>query len=147
MMVGDSACAAGATILVIDDDHYFLDLADEVLRDEGYRVLLCRDVIAGLAVLEQEHINLVILDLRFQARENGWDVLDYLHAHPVLRRLPVLVCSAAVDDLQAKQAWWRARHIAVLAKPFAIDELVEMAALMLGESSTYDDEERSQGTG
>jgi DNA-binding response OmpR family regulator len=134
-MAKDVQGSPAATILVIDDDLHFLDLASEVLGDDGYHILLCQDVTAGLSLLEQEYVDLVILDLRFDTLESGWDVLDYLRIQPALRTVAVIVCSAAVSVLRGEGPALEALGISVLPKPFDIDAFSRLVKTALGQGS------------
>lgn len=85
-----------------------------------------------LALLDRERIDLVILDLRFGTQEGGPDVLHYLH--PVLYALPVVVCSAAIDELRSHKAQWATRDITVLPKPFDIAVFCDVVTAALRKS-------------
>lgn len=62
------------TILVIDDEPGIRRTFKEVLEDEGYRVSVEAKGKNGLAVLSEETVDLVILDVRL-TEESGLDVL------------------------------------------------------------------------
>jgi DNA-binding response OmpR family regulator len=55
--------------------------------------------------------------------DSGWLLLDLLRSDARTRTIPVLVCSAACDDLRSREAWLSDRHIDALHKPFDIDDL------------------------
>jgi response regulator RpfG family c-di-GMP phosphodiesterase len=53
-----------ATVLCVDDEANILSALRRVFRPAGYRVLLAESGAAGLALLEQEAVDLVISDMR-----------------------------------------------------------------------------------
>ncbi|MTV40891.1 HD domain-containing phosphohydrolase [Duganella radicis] len=56
--------AAPATVLCVDDEPNILAALRRLFRPAGYRVLLAESGAAGLAVLEQQAVDLVISDMR-----------------------------------------------------------------------------------
>jgi len=56
--------APAATVLCVDDEANILSALRRLFRPAGYRVLLAESGAAGLAVLEQETVDLVISDMR-----------------------------------------------------------------------------------
>ncbi len=124
--MGGSADPAGPAgkIVIIDDTPELLDLLDSILTDEGYEVVLCQDGGRAHAVVEQERPGLVMLDLRM-AGVSEWEVLDALKEDAATAEIPVIVCSGAVDELQAAAPRLRTLGCDVLVKPFDIDDLVE----------------------
>ena len=90
-------------ILIIDDDRVLQDLLALFLKIEGFHVLKASDGRAGLQVLHDERVHLVILDLMMPVMDGITFVraLKDLDSPP-----PVLVLSAAgygsiERDLQA----------------------------------------------
>jgi response regulator RpfG family c-di-GMP phosphodiesterase len=53
-----------ATVLCVDDEANILSALRRLFRPAGYRVLLAESGAEGLAVLEREHVDLVISDMR-----------------------------------------------------------------------------------
>ena len=56
--------ATPATVLCVDDEPNILSALRRLFRPQGYRVLIAESGAAGLAVLEQEKVDLVISDMR-----------------------------------------------------------------------------------
>jgi response regulator RpfG family c-di-GMP phosphodiesterase len=59
-----AAAAAVTTLLFVDDEPNILSALRRLFRPAGYRVLLAESGALGLAVLEQENVDLVISDMR-----------------------------------------------------------------------------------
>ena len=118
----DAANPAG-TIVVVDDTPELLDLIDSILTDEGYRVVPCRDATRAHETIGRERPDLVMLDLRM-AGVAEWEVLEALKADRATADIPVIVCSGAVDELQAAEPRLRSLGCDILVKPFDIDDLL-----------------------
>jgi hypothetical protein len=54
----------------------------------------------------------------------------------VARFVPLLVCSADLAQLQEREDWLREEGIAVLPKPFDLDELERVVSRLLAGTST-----------
>lgn len=56
--------ADAPTLLLVDDEPSILSALRRLFRPQGYRILTAEGGRAGLAILEQEHVDLVISDMR-----------------------------------------------------------------------------------
>ena len=65
----------------------------------------------------------------------GWAILECLTLDPKTHSIPLIVCSAAVRELQAHQEMLDRYGIDVLTKPFDLDLLLEKVATALIEAS------------
>ena len=120
-------------IAVINDDSVFLDLMHDLLEEsEGYRVSVCKEGDHAYEFVRELVPDLVILDIRIGHQENGWVILELLTLDPRTRGIPVIVCSAAITDLQAHQPMLDALGVDVLAKPFDLEMLLEKVSTALG---------------
>jgi two-component system response regulator MprA len=105
-------------ILVVDDEQDILDMLRELLSAEGYDVLMARDGIEALAVVERARPSLILLDMRMP-RMDGWRFAEEVRRRGVAT--PIVVMTAAqsarkwADEIRADD------HI---AKPFNIDEIL-----------------------
>ncbi len=112
------------TIAVVDDNTTFLDLMQELLTEEGYRVT--SHTVGGDAypALKEQQPALIILDIRMEHPESGWQLLEALRLDPATAAIPAIVCSADARALREKAAHLRELRADVLEKPFNLDELV-----------------------
>jgi DNA-binding response OmpR family regulator len=117
-------------VVIVDDDPDFTHLVGELLRDQGYEVESCDDDQKALPCVVEAHADLIILDLRMSSRESGWRILDELTYDPRTSGIPVIISSAALDDLSSRADELRERGIETLAKPFDIDDLLTMIERM-----------------
>lgn len=85
------------SVLVVDDTEAILQVAEQTLRDGGYRVSLARDGVAALDAVEKDRPDVLVLDL-LMPRMTGFEVLRELRKSEDLKDLPVLVMSAVYKD-------------------------------------------------
>ncbi|WP_354382150.1 response regulator transcription factor [Streptomyces sp. PvR034] len=115
------------TVLVVEDDPGVRSTLDQLLRFEGYRVLLASDGLAALAVLERESPDLAVVDVVMPG-------LDGLALCRMLRRrgdrLPVLVLTAR-HQIGDRVAGLDAGADDYLSKPFATEELLARIRALL----------------
>lgn len=119
-------------IAVINDDTAFLQLMQELLDSEGYDTDIYRETTAIHATLRQEQPDLVIIDIRMEQPSTGWQVLEMLRLDPVTSKIPVIVCSADVADLRAKEPLLKRGGYASLEKPFDLDDLLSIVQDKIG---------------
>lgn len=124
-----------AHICVINDDTEFLTLMSQLLEDEGHSTTIIREGDRAYDQIKENGPDLAILDIRLQSPETGWTILEMLTLDPATRNIPVIVCSAALDDLQAQEAWLRVHGVETLLKPFDLDDLYRSVNKALAVSS------------
>lgn len=106
-------------MLVVEDDPGVRSTLDQLLRFEGYRVLVAADGLEALGRLEQERPDLAVVDVVMPG-------LDGLGLCRMLRRrgdrMPILVLTAR-HEVGDRVAGLDAGADDYLAKPFATEEL------------------------
>jgi CheY-like chemotaxis protein len=120
-------------IMVVNDSMEFLQLMEELLTDEGYAVSLVETGAGTRAAVKQSRPDLLILDVRLPDM-SGFEILNLLRLDPETQAIPVLICTAAVRDVQAQQAILEERGIPILLKPFDLDDLLEAIRRILDEN-------------
>jgi two-component system cell cycle sensor histidine kinase/response regulator CckA len=111
------------TVLIIDDEDLVRDVVARMLEDLGYRALTAPDGPTGLAIVDAQLINAVLVDLTMP-RMSGADVVAALRE--IRPAMPVIVCSGYDRDRRGApvaEAW--------LPKPFRIDALEQTLAKLL----------------
>ena len=83
----------GARILLIDDDHDFVEATRTVLESGPYEVIVAYDGDEGLAKLEEEQPDLVLLDIIMPTRD-GFQVCEKLKGDPELWHIPVIMLTS-----------------------------------------------------
>jgi len=79
-------------ILVADDSEFIRRMATDLLSEAGYIVITAGDGATALRRVEDEHPDLVVLDL-LMPRLTGFDVLREIKKNDRVRNTPVLVMS------------------------------------------------------
>jgi CheY-like chemotaxis protein len=97
-----SAAAYGSierrpTVLVADDSRLVLRMASDLLTEAGFTVITAEDGAAALRRVEDEHPDLVVLDL-LMPRLTGFDVLREIKKNGRVSGTPVLVMSGVYKD-------------------------------------------------
>jgi DNA-binding response OmpR family regulator len=115
-------------ILLVDDDPEIVETMRTVLEANGYRALIARDGNQGLAMVEREDPDLVILDMMMPKR-SGFLVLEWLRRN---RRIPTRVIMITANEGSRHKAY--AEMLGVddyIRKPFAMDRLIESVQRLL----------------
>lgn len=110
-------------ILAIDDDPINLEIIQEFLSTEPYRLLTANSGEEGLEVLHREagNVDAVLLD-RMMPGIDGIEVLNRIKQDPVLESIPVILLTAAGEPHQIAEGI-RAGCFYYLTKPFDFDVL------------------------
>ena len=110
---------ASSFVLIVDDDPDLLDVTSFVIETEGMAVETARNGEEALESLATGRLPaLVLLDLMMPVM-NGWEFLAAVANDPVLRRIPVVVLTAA-EHAQVPGA------LEVLSKPMDLKELLRV---------------------
>ena len=80
-------------ILVVEDDPSAARLVGYALEQEGYRVITASDGLEGLTKAQNEHPDLIVLDVMLPGLD-GYDICQQLRQKPETAELPILMLSA-----------------------------------------------------
>jgi len=106
-------------IVIVDDEPAMRDGLKECLGDDDYRITTCADTTAAQAVLDHEHVDLVISDLVMPERD-GMELLEWTRQrHPLL---PVVMITGYSTVATAVEAMRRGA-VDYIPKPFELDEV------------------------
>ncbi len=92
-----AASSKGKRILLVDDDLTLSEMYSERLKASGYDVSVVHDGEAGL-VESRKMPDLILLDI-MMPKVNGLDVLKQLKADPELSKIPVILLTALIQEL------------------------------------------------
>ncbi len=108
-------------VLIVEDDAELRDALCHTLEGEGFKCHSVKDGWQALALIEGDgwRPRVILLDL-MMPRMNGWEFLDRRTRSEVLRRIAVVVLSAA-DAPRLKEL----SADAVLQKPVRVDALID----------------------
>jgi len=119
------------TILIVDDYEVVRLYHSMFLSQKGYRCIPASDGKEALALLKQQRVDLVLLDL-VMPNMSGQEVIRHIRAIPELAALPILAITSEakrVGDAQLGDP----RHLRFLLKPVMPDTLVAQVRTMLGQ--------------
>jgi len=116
-------------VAVIDGDAPFLALMTEVFTMEGYATVTARHPTDALALLRDTHPDLLLLDLVLgRTLSDGLALLRALSTDG--QPLPVIVTSTSTDLLSTYAGEFAALHVATLAKPFDLADLLHLVSTL-----------------
>jgi CheY-like chemotaxis protein len=127
----EAGVGAGKSVVVINDSPEMLELAESLLEDEDFDVKVALSGARALELVRTTLPDLVILDVRLPD-VNGWDILQALKLDQRTASIPVLVCSAAIQELRELEPQLAGMGVDVLVKPFALDTLMRKVRALTG---------------
>jgi excisionase family DNA binding protein len=117
----------GPSILIVDDDPALRGFVRASLELEGYTVREAGSAEEGLAALEEESPDLILLDV-MMPKVDGWEMLRRVQERHGVGAIPVLMFSGKVDEASDVTARGASGFI---GKPFDPQQLIESAKHML----------------
>jgi excisionase family DNA binding protein len=121
--------SVGPSILIVDDDERIREFVRVNLEMEGYAVREAGSVEAGLAALEEEAPDLVLLDV-MMPQVDGWEMLRRMQERHNVGTIPVVMFSGKIDDETLAEAESRGAQ-AFIGKPFNPQQLIESTKQLL----------------
>jgi DNA-binding response OmpR family regulator len=110
-----------ASILIIDDDPDALSILGTFLEAQGHDARRAATGQEGLAALERDRPDLVILDVMMPGMD-GWEVARRIRDRPELNRTRILMLTARGDRDSRREAL-EAGADYYLVKPLSLQEL------------------------
>jgi len=118
----------GPLVLIVDDDDKLREFVRVNLEMEGYTVREAASAHEGLAALEEQSPDLVLLDVMMPEMD-GWEMLRQLHERHGMGAIPVIVFSGQVEE-DAGEVVARGAQ-AFVGKPFSPQSLIERTKALL----------------
>ncbi len=84
-------------ILLVDDDHVFVESTKVVLESKDYQVSTAFDGDEGLKKARDEKPDMIILDI-IMPTQDGFTVCQQLKDDPQLAQIPVLILTSFASD-------------------------------------------------
>ena len=120
---GPAGKEAGPLVLVVDDDARLREFIRVNLELEGYAVREAESAESGLAAIEDQAPDLVLLDV-MMPNVNGWEMLQRMQERH--GSIPVIMFSGKVDEQSLSAAADRGAR-GFVGKPFDPQQLIERA--------------------
>ena len=120
-------------ILIVDDEPYIRALLEQTLEDfedEDVEILTANDGEEGLEIIQEEHPNLVFLDV-MMPKMNGFDVCDQVKNQLKLGDVYIVMLTAKGQEFDKKKGL-EVGADTYMTKPFDPDAIVEKAEEVLG---------------
>jgi signal transduction histidine kinase/DNA-binding response OmpR family regulator/purine-cytosine permease-like protein len=127
------------TLLVVDDDPNQRQLMIDLLKPLGFDVLQAAEAKTGFAILLNNHIDLVLLDVRMPETD-GWQMVERMRKESY--KMPVLMISANARDVDSTHAA-KGYHNGYFAKPANLDALLGKIGELLPIQWQYAQQEKS----
>jgi len=86
-----------ATVLVVDDEPFNVDVLQQELDDLGYQTIIASNGQEALDKIKSQQPDLILLDLMMPVLD-GFEVLKEIKADDSLRDIPVIIVSAEHDS-------------------------------------------------
>ncbi len=136
--------ADAATVLVVDDEAWNVDLLEQELGAAGYRSLRAAGGVEALALAARAQPELILLDIRM-ARMDGYETCRRLKACAATRAIPVIFLTALEDTREKLQAF-AAGAVDYVTKPFEPAELLARVATHIALRREIEAHRRSRAT-
>ena len=81
------------TILIVDDDPDIIESTRIILESAGYAVLDAANGTEGMAQIEKQNPDMILLDVMMADPTEGFHLSYKLSKDPVLSRIPVIIVS------------------------------------------------------
>jgi len=120
---------AGPVILIVDDDARLREFVRVNLEMDGYSVREAASAAEGLAALDEEPPDLILLDV-MMPEVDGWEMLRRVRERHGVDSIPVIMFSGKVDERTAEAAEERGAQ-AFIGKPFDPQQLIQSTKQLL----------------
>ncbi len=118
------AAAVGSKhIMVVNDTEEIIELFRDILEGMGHRVTATTYAPDELKEIIGHEPDLVILDLVIGGEKVGWQLAQKMRMARETESIPIVICTAATEQVREQEGWLTAQAIKVVLKPFTIDEL------------------------
>jgi CheY-like chemotaxis protein len=117
------------TILIIDDQPFFINMQQAMLKQQGYQVLSSTSGPEGLKLAKKHKPDLILLDIEMPGMD-GFAVCDQLKQDQELREIPVIILTGTQNPKLNEKAFKVGAVVTVL-KSVAGERLTNMIRILL----------------
>ncbi len=128
----------GTRILCIEDEPEMIELIRLILKRAGYEVLGASSGPEGLALLQKERVDLILLDLMMPEMD-GWEVYQRLKANEQTRDIPVIIVTAKAQRIDRVLGLYIVGADDYIIKPFSPKALLQSVEQILQSRQQSDD--------
>jgi two-component system, OmpR family, alkaline phosphatase synthesis response regulator PhoP len=120
------------TILLIDDQPFFITMLQNTLKTQGYRVVSANNGDEGLAMAKKHMPDAILLDVEMPGKD-GFTVCQALKKDPTLKHIPVIILTATQDTKLNEKAFQAGAAITAM-KSMAGERLLNTLSLTLKQA-------------
>jgi DNA-binding response OmpR family regulator len=107
-------------ILIVDDEHDFIELLQYKLAGHGYDLIVANDGVHALSQARTLKPNLILLDILLPDLD-GLSVCEILRRQPATKKIPIIFMSALTGDVTKRTATMQADDF--FTKPLDLNRL------------------------
>lgn len=115
-------------VVIMNDSPELLEVMQDVLEDEGYRVTILAEALTDMQKLAEYTPDVLILDLLFRGEARGLQVVQAIRLTRPLAALPIILCTAAIREMREMADYFQSQQVTVLFKPFDLDSFITSVA-------------------
>ena len=117
-------------VLVVDDDPYILMSVEFLMKKNGYDVMVARNGLEALDLVERQVPDVVLLDI-MMPDVDGYQICTHIKNSDKLKQIKVVFMSAKTKDTDIQKGYDLGASLYII-KPFSTRELAkQINALML----------------
>jgi len=117
------------TILVIDDQPFFITMLQNILQAQGYRVVAASSGDEGLVQARKHKPDAILLDVEMPGKD-GFTVCRALKQDAALKHIPVIILTAT-QDAKLNEKAFQAGAAVTATKSMAGERLLNTLSLTL----------------
>ena len=107
-------------ILIVDDEHDFIELLQYKLAGHGYELIVANDGVHALSQARTQKPNVILLDILLPDLD-GLSVCEILRRQPGTKKIPIIFMSALTGDITKRTATMQADDF--FTKPLDLNRL------------------------
>ncbi|MFH1772319.1 MAG: response regulator [Candidatus Omnitrophota bacterium] len=112
------------SILIADDDSFFLDNIGRSLTHRGYLVFKAKNGKEAFDLVKEKKPNMVLLDISMPVMD-GYSAAEALRRLPETKNIPVIFLTGLVSRDEEKKLEEEFGGCSVLSKPFDFKSLID----------------------
>lgn len=110
-------------ILIVDDVPKNIQMAMNILKNEGYKMFYSKDGKSALNLVKEHDFDLILLDIMMPMM-NGFEVCERLKAEEQTKNIPIIFLSGKDSSKDIEQAY-ETGGVDYVIKPFINIELIK----------------------
>jgi two-component system alkaline phosphatase synthesis response regulator PhoP len=125
-------------ILIVDDDHDFVEAVSFFLEANGFTVFRAYDGNEGIRLAKMNLPHLILMDIMMSERTEGFFTVHEIRRDPTLRNVPIFIVSSLctrLPDFQIPASGGWLSHDMFLAKPVDNAQLLENIRQRIGKAA------------